>query len=216
MSKYFNYFPLVEYSLEDKITNLNLVTNIIFRFIFNDKFKSDTSVFYYYSVKDGDKPEDIAYKVYGSPERHWIILGLNDIVDPLNDWPMDQRTFKAYLDDKYGAEGANNNPVIDGFDWSKANVKNYVIIDTVKDLQTDKLTVEEYNVDANTYANTTVSTTTKTLVDGDQIEIVRTKRQDSYFDYENNINENKRFIKILKPEGIKAVESEFRRLAESS
>jgi hypothetical protein len=128
---------------------------------------------------------------------------------------MDQRTFKAYLDDKYGAEGANNSPVIDGYDWSRANIKNYVIIDTVTDLQTDTIKTEEYIVDANTYANTTVSTSTVTLVDGDQIEIVRTKRQDSYFDYENNINENKRIIKILKPEAIRAVESEFKRLTES-
>lgn len=216
MSKYFNYFPKVEYSLEDRIVNLNLVTNVIFRFIFNDKFKSDSSVFYFYSIKDGDKPEDIAYKVYDSPERHWILLQFNDIVDPISDWPMDQRTFKSYLDDKYGADGANNNPVIDGYDWSRANIKDYVIIDTVTDLQTETVTVEEFNVDANTYANTSTSSSTETLSDGNQITIVRTKRQDSYFDYENNLNEKKRVIKILKPEAVKAVESEFRRLAESS
>lgn len=215
MSRYFNNYPKVEYSLEDKITNLNYITNIIFRFTFNDKFKDDSAAFYYYSIKDGDKPEDIAYKIYESPERHWILLNFNDIIDPLNDWPMDQRTFKAYLDDKYGAEGANNSPVIDGYDWSRANIKNYVIIDTVTDLQTDTIKTEEYIVDANTYANTTVSTSTVTLVDGDQIKIVRTKRQDSYFDYEDAINENKRIIKILKPEAIRAVESEFKRLTES-
>lgn len=216
MSKYFNYFPKVQYSLEDKIVNLNVVTNILFRYAFTEELKNNDAAYYTYTIKDGEKPEDIAYRVYGSPERHWMILTFNDIIDPLSDWPMDQRTFKAYLDDKYESEGANNIPQLGGYEWAQANTHSYKIIDTVTDLQTDTITTEVYYVDVNTYANISATTVTKTLENGDQITIDTSKQEVSYFDYENEINENKRYIKILKKEAVKSVEQEFKRLAESS
>lgn len=216
MSKYFNYFPKIQYSLEDNITNLNLITNIIFRYKFNDELKENDAAYYYYTVKDGEKPEDIAYRVYDSAERHWMILAFNNILDPLSDWPKDQRTFKSYLDDKYKAEGANNSPELSGYDWAKANTHSYQIVDTVTDLQSDTVSVEKYFVDANTYANTSTTTVTKTLENGDQIKIETTKQEISYFDYENEINENKRKILILKSEAVREVEKEFKKLAESS
>ena len=108
MAKYFNFFPKTFYSLSDKSTAADLVTNVIARFGFEQELKENSSVYYAYDIQDGDTPETIANKYYGSPERHWVVLLFNDIIDPQYDWPLDQRTIIKYIDDKYTANGAAN------------------------------------------------------------------------------------------------------------
>ena len=58
----------------------DVVTDVINRFFEQDLVDNDAS-YYEYEVKDTDTPEIIADKFYGSPERHWIVLGLNQIID---------------------------------------------------------------------------------------------------------------------------------------
>jgi hypothetical protein len=63
-----------------------------------------------------------------------------------------------------------------------------------------------------TYANTNVSVSpsTVTLKDGNQITISTSKENKTYYDYELAENENKRQIKILKPEFAYALEQELK------
>ena len=56
-----------------------------------------------YDVKEGERPEDIAFKYFGDPELHWIILMTNDVTDRYYQWPMSQPQFDEFLTDKYGA-----------------------------------------------------------------------------------------------------------------
>jgi hypothetical protein len=58
-------------------------------------------VFEKYDVKEGEKPEDIAFKWFGDPELHWVILMTNNVTDRYYDWPLNQVQFAEYLDDKY-------------------------------------------------------------------------------------------------------------------
>jgi hypothetical protein len=61
------------------------------------------------------------------PEKHWIVLMFNDIIDPQYDWPLDQRTIIKYINDKYSANGATHNPPQSGLVWAQdiTNVKAY-------------------------------------------------------------------------------------------
>jgi hypothetical protein len=50
------------------------------------------------------------------------------------------------------------------------------------------------------------------LKDGNTIRIQVSKETQSYYDYEMELNESKRKIKLLKPEFVNSVEEEFRRV----
>jgi hypothetical protein len=72
--------------------------------------------------------------------------------------------------------------------------------------------IEKLEVDANTWANVAPTTTSYTLQDSSTITQAITKEKQSYYDYENELNENKRSIKLLKPEFVSAVEKEFKKV----
>lgn len=218
MAKYFNYFPKTFYSLEDKGSNFNTITNVIARFSFEDKLKENSAAFYKYDIKDSDTPEIIASKYYNSPERHWIVLLFNNIIDPQWDWPLTDRVFNEYVNNKYStpeyADTANTS--VSGLSWAKnvSNEKSYFKIVTTT--TSEKTTIEKFEVDANTYANDTIMQTGTNedydLKDGTSVNIKITKEIQTYFDYENQLNESKRKIKLLKTEFVPAVEKEFKRI----
>jgi hypothetical protein len=56
------------------------------------------------------------------------------------------------------------------------------------------------------------STNTITLPDSQSLKIEISKETQSYYDYEMELNESKRSIKLLKPEFVPNVEQEFRRV----
>ena len=207
MSKYFNYFPKTLYTTDSK--NVDVVNNITSRFNFEESFKINQKVSYEYEIKDSDTPEIIASKFYGDSERHWIVLLFNNIIDPQFDWPMDYRTLISFIDEKYSA---NANVNQSGSSWAQSHTKAYYKIETRTTISTNTITVKEIEVDANTYANVTSSSSNVTLADGYIITIAVSKDTQSYYDYEMELNEAKRKIKLLKPELVNSVDEEFRRV----
>lgn len=57
-----------------------------------------------YNIKEGDTPEIVSEKLYGTPYYHWVIMLLNDRYDYINDFPMPQNVFDRYIKQKYGME----------------------------------------------------------------------------------------------------------------
>ena len=209
MAKYFNFFPKVLYAPNSQMESLDVLTNLTTRFTFEQKFKENTSVYYKYTIKDVDTPETLAYKLYGSPEKHWVILLMNDIVDPLFDWPLRQQNIIKFVDSKYSANASVGQT---GYEWASSNIHSYYRIETQTINLNEQVNVAKYQIDANTYATLASSTTSYTLADGNQISIAVTKEPKTYYEYEVDENENKRTIKILKPEIIPAIEKEFKRV----
>ena len=99
---YFNRFPLMAYDMAgDK--NYKLLPNILRRVKLRAGLRSGAFLFDNYDVKDGERPEDVAYKWFGDAEYHWVILMTNNITDRYYQWPLTQPQFQEYLKDKYGA-----------------------------------------------------------------------------------------------------------------
>ena len=99
---YFNQFPLMAYDVKgDK--NYKLLPNILRRVKLRSGIRSGAFMFDNYDVKDGERPEDIAFKWFGDAEYHWIILMTNNITDRYYQWPLSQPQFQEYITDKYGA-----------------------------------------------------------------------------------------------------------------
>ena len=98
---YFNRFPLMAYDVAgDK--NYKLLPNIIKRVKLRSGLRSGSFLFDNYDVKDGENPEDIAFKWFGDAQLHWVILMTNNITDRYYQWPLTQPQFQEYLTDKYG------------------------------------------------------------------------------------------------------------------
>jgi len=213
MAKYFNYFPKIVYSANNNTAGLDTVTSITSRFNFTDNFKLNSSIFYTYDVQESDTPEIIAGKFYKNPERHWIVLMFNDIIDPQFDWPLKSSELINFIDKKYTANGAANTTTQTGLAWAMStnNVQAYYKVVT-KTNQDNIDFIEKIQIDANTYANVAATTQSFTLNSGDIITQKIAKEKLSYYDYEVIENESKRTIKLIKPEFISAIEKEFKRV----
>ena len=97
---YFSKFPKFTYDIKgDKVRKL--LPDILRRVKLRATIKSGGMLFDKYDVKEGEKPEDVAYKWFGDAELHWVILMTNNVTDRYYDWPMNQAQFAEYLDDKY-------------------------------------------------------------------------------------------------------------------
>jgi hypothetical protein len=213
MAKYFNYFPKTFYNLDERKNSVDVVTNIIARFSFQETLKQNSSAFYPYEIKDGDTPEIIASKYYGNPERHWIVLLFNDIIDPQFDWPLQYRVFNDYVDKKYEPfiEGTE---FLSGLSWAKSqsNAQSYYkVITTV--LSSDGTTyTDKIQIDEDTYNQLPNSTTVYILPNNSSITETITKQIKTYYEYEEELNEQKRQINLLKTEFVPEVEREFKRV----
>ena len=80
-----------------------LLPNILRRVKLRSGIRSGSFLFDNYDVKNGERPEDIAYKYYGDPELHWVVLMTNNITDRYYQWPLTQPQFDEHLTDKYGS-----------------------------------------------------------------------------------------------------------------
>jgi hypothetical protein len=66
-----------------------------------DKIINEMSLYNKYDVKSGETPETIAFKHFGNPKLHWVILLTNNIQDRYYDWPMSEQEFELFITDKY-------------------------------------------------------------------------------------------------------------------
>ena len=98
---YFNQCPLMAYDMKGD-QNYKLLPNILRRVKLRSGIRSASFMFDNYDVKDGERPEDVAYKWFGDAELHWVILMTNNITDRYYQWPLTQPQFQEHLEDKYG------------------------------------------------------------------------------------------------------------------
>ena len=97
---YFNKFPKGNYDLKGN-GQFKLVTDIMRRVKVRSKIVDEASLYDKYDVPSGENPEDTAFKHFGDPELHWVILLTNNITDRYYDWPLSFQDFEAFIKDKY-------------------------------------------------------------------------------------------------------------------
>lgn len=205
MSNYFNYFPSTFYKKDDT-AELQAVTNITSRVNILDDIRFNSNYYDEYSINDGDTPEILAHRFYKDPEKHWVILMMNDIVDAQYDWPLKEASLMIYINDKYTA---NANNTMTGLRWAQNNTHSYYKIVT-KTLTNGTKSVETVEIDQDTFANTVPTSTTYTLSNGDRLYVDVTRQEKTYYEYEINTNDDKRLIKILRQEFMPLVNQELR------
>lgn len=211
MSNFLDKFPLIRYTVDNsQLSELDTVTNLLFRIgIIKEVMETNIDSYQYYSVKDGERPEILANKIYGTPEAHWIILYANDIYDPYYDWPMDQRSFEKYIVKKYGS-----------LQWAKTNYHHYEKVVTRENpsaqvtnitrfqINEEKLTANTPYMDSYDTLTDTTDFSTYTVAGRTVYETISRDRV-TYYDYEDQLNESKRLIKIIKPRYYSQIVSEL-------
>ena len=83
-------------------TKAFVVTDISRNIRFRKEVLANITSYDLYDIVDGETPEIIAEKIYGSAEYHWIIMLANDMYDYRADFPLTQLQLEKYVDDKYG------------------------------------------------------------------------------------------------------------------
>ena len=104
MAKYFQQFPKLEYDIKSD-GNVKLATDIFRRIKVRSKVKDNLALLDKYDVDSGEKPEDVAFKVYGSVDYWYVVCLMNNIVDRNHDWPKSFQGFEEYVNDKYAEPG---------------------------------------------------------------------------------------------------------------
>ena len=99
---YFSRFPMMTYDVAGN-KNYKLLPDILRRVKLRSGLRSSSFMFEKYDVKDGENPEDVAFKWFGDPEYHWVILMTNNVTDRYYQWPLSAPQFAEHLTDKYGA-----------------------------------------------------------------------------------------------------------------
>ena len=104
MANYFRNIPKVKYDIFGSAPNeYRNVTNIMKRISFKPSVIEDIAEYYPYRVKDGERPDIISFQKYGTVAYAYLIMLVNDIYDPLFDWPLSSQQFEKYLTNKYGS-----------------------------------------------------------------------------------------------------------------
>lgn len=207
MSKFYDLFPFVGYDITKADTKrLDYVTNIFLRLGLTADAKNNAFAYYDYLVREQDTPENLADRYYGDSEYHWIILFMNDIINPLFDWPLKSDAFNKYIEDKYGSMAA-----------AAALTHHYTQTIKRTDMNSDTYNEIIMEIDLTAYnALPASSLEVETLSDGRSIQVLITRATVDCLTWESDLNDRKRNIKLLKKENLAQVLSEFQELLSKS
>jgi len=96
MNNFFEKFPIISYQNNPAI-------NLLSKIQFDKTNLTNTQLFHPYTLRDGERPDVLAFDYYGDSRYAWIIYLTNRIVDPYYSWPLTDEEFKRYLIKKYGS-----------------------------------------------------------------------------------------------------------------
>jgi hypothetical protein len=103
---YFRELPDILYqsNLLHKVSSQEyvLIKNIFRRVKIQDWIQENTNFFNRYTIRDGERPDTLAERLYGSPDRDWIVILTAGITNIRNDWPLSNYDLYRYVENKYG------------------------------------------------------------------------------------------------------------------
>lgn len=237
MSSFFDKFPLIPYQISGvKYSSFQTIRNLLFRTSIIREALTNSSSYMRYIIQDGDTPEILASKIYGDPQAHWMILYANDMLDAQYDWPMTSTVFPKYIADKYRSQAEDDlGPGLQDYQvvsWTqdvdnvasqhhyekvirRENQAEQTTEETRFVINRTKLTNNALDVPYDYYdgpgslAAIQDVVPTNLTVDGQTVIETVYRNSVTYYDYENELNEAKRTIRIIKKEYYNQLNTEF-------
>lgn len=218
--KYFSNFPSISYSLDDNDLEFKLIKNPLTRVRFVREILQNVKIFYEYDFSDSDSPEIIAHKLYEDPNRYWMVMFSNDLIDPYYDVPLKDADLDSLLVHKYGSV-ANAQSQIHHYE-RRTNIVTNKDGNISENEYVTELQQYSYDFDTGVVIENTLPTISNpisissesTEVANDGITITKTVKDYaiSNYDYELNLNEDKRKIKLVRSELVSEIETQFKSL----
>ena len=176
---YFKQLPRLDYpSLANDRTSVydfQIVKNLFKRAVLRDDILEDVTSFEKYTVQGDERPDQVAYDFYGDSALDWVVLTTNNIIHVRDEWPMSNRDFLTYLNEKYTSQELSN---VHPYETT-------ILRDSLGNLiQNSGLNVE---------GNHSV-----TFLDNGVYRTEQNRKQVTFLEHETNLNDKKREINILK------------------
>ena len=180
---YFRNIPEFAYVNRDdpKSTNeYSLVKNFFKRAKLRDDIFENVAFFEKFIIKGDDRPDNVAFQVYGDPTLDWVVLMSNNIVNVQSEWPLSNENFYEYLIDKY----ENETKLYSGIHHYEANEV--------------KTSDGRIIIESGTRVGVGQSVSFFDKGKNDQVTITDIALPVTNFTYEQNLNNKKREIFLLK------------------
>lgn len=195
---FFDDFPQVAYSL-DNGKSIQIITDILRRVILSKEFKLNTAFFEEYEVFEGETPEDVSYRFYGTQRLHWLVLMVNDVINPRFQWPLTGEQMYRQVENIYGEKQSV-------YSTNRAKNKKGFVVNTFFLLTEDS-----------THKNP-VRLCYETTDENETKEPIAYAESDIIDDFESNYevevlhNEQYRNIKVLKAAIVPEIIAEYKKL----
>lgn len=102
---YFRQVPNFEYinrnADSQQISNYIPVKNLFKRGKLRPDIFGNLNFFTKYKIIGNERPDNVAYKIYGDETLDWVVLLSNNILNIQSEWPLSQNSFDSYLLSKY-------------------------------------------------------------------------------------------------------------------
>lgn len=97
---FFTKFNKIDYMGKQAV---NITQSVILKY----KTMYNTTLWQFHTITDGETPETLSHKYYGTAGDHWVILLVNNIVDPYFDWVLSNRELVDMIKATYGEDSVN-------------------------------------------------------------------------------------------------------------
>ena len=192
---YFNELPNLDYlsQLPDANSNETYITvkNLFKRAKLRTDIVNVITAFDYYQIENNQRPDVIAQKLYGDAELDWVILITNNITNIREEWPLSNQDLYKHIIEKYETENI------------LSSIHHYETTE-VKDEYNRLVVPSGLQVDSN--YSITYSKLNNAIVTVSPVKSV------SNYEYETDMNEKKRQIRILKPEYLSVIITDLRNI----
>ena len=199
MSQYFRKLPNLNYPslLKTRESNTDFIQtkNLFRRVKVREDLFANFMQFDKYKVVGDERPDNVAQKVYDNDDLDWIVLISNNIVDLNNEWPLTQSQLNEFLNDKYTPQELVS---IHHYETLELRDSRNQLI-----LPAGIVVDEDFNLE---YLSGGQVKSTNSLVDGRPVKAV------TFYDYENDLNDKKRNINVLKQEFLGIFIKDFERI----
>lgn len=101
---YFDKFPTFLYPFKvNNKTEYKLVKDISQNVRVRKAILESITLYDEYDIRDGETPEIISEKIYGSALYHWVVMLCNERYNYIDDFPLTTYELEKHITAKYGA-----------------------------------------------------------------------------------------------------------------
>ena len=200
MAHYFRYVPNFAYVNRDTdsqgISDYKAVKNIFKRGKIREDIFGDLQFFEKYQIVGDERPDNVAFKLYDDETLDWVVLLSNNIVNIQSEWPLPQSTFDEIMLEKYGSY-ENLYSAIHHYETTEIRNSNGVIVlSSGLKINPTWETNGNFVKEGNSYYYEYFDSRLDTVV---QIPSTSFIVGITNFEYESQLENDKRNIYILKP-----------------